>query len=218
MPRTITVKGVGSVSAKPDYIALTLTLESQNLNYEAAMEQAAERIEQLTNALVAAGFEKDAVKTTNFHVYTSYDNQCRPDGTYRRVFNGFVANHELKVGFDFDSHRLTQALSAIGACPAQPQLNVAFTVKDSEAITEAMLRAATANAKRNAEALCQASGVTLGELLSIDYNWGELNLISNTRYQVSNDCLAAPRMAKSIAIRPDDIALSDSAAFVWEIR
>lgn len=218
MPRTITVKGMGSVSAKPDFIVLTLSLESQNMNYEAAMEQAAERIEQLTNALMGAGFGKDAVKTTNFNVYTNYDSQCQPDGSYRRVFNGYVANHELKVGFDFDSDKLAGALSAIGACPAQPQLSVAFTVKDAGAITEEMLRSATINAKRNAEILCQASGVALGELLTIDYNWGELNLFSNTRYQVAGDCLAAPRMAKSIAIQPDDIALRDSAAFVWEIR
>ena len=57
-----------------------------------------------------------------------------------------------------------------------------FTVKDEEAVDAALLDSACANAKAKAEILTKASGVTLGELVSIDYNWGELHLHSPTRY------------------------------------
>lgn len=70
-----------------------------------------------------------------------------------------------------------------------------------------------------AEILTKASGVTLGELVSIDYNWGELHLYSPTRYEMEDDCLmkisAAPT---AMDIEPDDIDVSDSVTFVWEIR
>lgn len=73
------------------------------------------------------------------------------------------------------------------------------------------------NAK--AEILTKASGVTLGELVSIDYNWGELHLYSPTRYEMEADCLmeisAAPT---AMDIESDDIDVSDSVTFVWEIR
>lgn len=53
----------------------------------------------------------------------------------------------------------------------------------------------------------------------IDYNWGELHLYSPTRYEMEADCLmkisAAPT---AMDIEPDDIDVSDSVTFVWEIR
>ena len=38
MIRTITVKGVGNVSARPDYITISMTIESVNKNYDKAMQ------------------------------------------------------------------------------------------------------------------------------------------------------------------------------------
>lgn len=48
----------------------------------------------------------------------------------------------------------------------------------------------------------------------------ELNVYSNTRYDMEEECLAAPMMAKcaEIDIEPDDIDVSDTATFVWEIK
>ena len=37
MMKTITVKGVGNVSAKPDYITISMTVESMDSDYEKAM-------------------------------------------------------------------------------------------------------------------------------------------------------------------------------------
>lgn len=37
--RTITVKGVGSVSAKPDYITLSLVMESTDKEYDIALQK-----------------------------------------------------------------------------------------------------------------------------------------------------------------------------------
>lgn len=216
--KTITVKGIGKVSAKPDFVVLSMELESQNKNYESAMNLAAESIDHLNGALESVGFEKEAVKTTHFNVRTDYDNVRRKDGGYERVFNGYVVSHSLKVSFDFDSSRLTKALSAVGSCLAHPQLSILFTVKDATAINEEMLRTATQNAHRKAEILCEASGKKLGDLISIDYNWGELDIVSRTSYDIADDCLAAPMVAKSMSIEPDDIDLSDTVTFVWEIR
>ena len=49
-----------------------------------------------------------------------------------------------------------------------------------------------------------------------DYNWGELDIYSHTRYDCCED--AMPLMAKSIDIDPDDIDVSDTATFIWEIK
>ena len=75
------------------------------------------------------------------------------------------------------------------------------------------------NARQKAEILTRAAGVTLGTLLSIDYNWGELHLYSPTSCSVgSDDLLMTCSAPADMAIEPDDIDVSDSAVFVWEIR
>lgn len=216
MARTITVKGIGKVSARPDYVVLSMTLQSNHMDYDKAMDMAASHIQHLNETLAAIGFEKGSVKTTNFNVHTDYDRVKDRNGNYKSVFNGYEVTHNLKLSFDFDMGRLSQALAAIAGCLSHPQLSVAFTVKDATAINEEMLRSATVNAKRKAEILCEASGVTMGDLIAIDYNWGELDIYSNTRYDCCEDTM--PLMAKSIDIDPDDIDVSDTATFVWEIK
>ncbi len=218
MPRTITVKGIGKASAKPDYVVLSMHLESQNMEYEETMHSASLRIQHLTETLVSLGFDKADLKTTNFNIETDYNSEKDRNGNYHRVFNGYKVIQDLKLAFDFDTSHLATALSAISGCISNPELFIRFTVKDATAINEEMLRSATVNAKRKAEILCEASGVELGQLVAIDYNWGELDIYSHTQYEMADECMAAPMMARSIEIEPDDIETNDTATFVWEIK
>lgn len=216
--KTITVKGVGNVSVKPDYIVLSLYLKSIDKDYEKSMELAATKIAQLNKSLENIGFEKDAVKTIDFNVDTDYESKKDRYGNYYRVFNGYRVSHRLKVSFEFDTKILAKTLSAIAGCVADPELSVNFTVKDSSAVNEALLKSAAENAKKKAEILCLASGASLGDLVNIDYNWGELNIYSNTRYCMEKECMAEMCAPSSIDIEPDDIDLNDSVTFVWEIK
>ena len=217
MARTITVKGIGRASAKPDLVVLSMTLEAKHKDYQTAMDMAGEHIQHLNDTLTAIGFEKSSVKTTNFNVRTDYDRVKDRYGNYESVFKGYEVTHYLKLSFDFDMARLSQALSAIAGCLAHPQLSIAFTVKDATAINEDMLRSATVNARRKAEILCEASGVKLGNLVSIDYNWGELDIYSNTRFDCCEESMAPMMKASCIDIDPEDIDVSDTATFIWEI-
>ena len=171
MARTITVKGIGKASAKPDYVVLSMTLEAKHKDYQSAMDMAAEQIQHINDTLMAVGCEKGSVKTTNFNVHTDYDRVKDRYGNYESVFRGYEVTHYLKLAFDFNMGRLSHTLSAIAGCLSHPQLSIAFTVKDATAINEEMLRSATINAKRKAEILCDASGAKLGDLIAIDYNW-----------------------------------------------
>lgn len=219
MPRTITVKGMGRVTTAPDYVVISMSLEAHEQDYEATMELAAKKIEQLNASLEEIGFEKKAVKTTNFNVRTDYERVKDRNGNYKSVFNGYICSHRLKVEFDFETKRLAQTLYAISRCLAQPELSISFTVKDPSAVNKELLKSATINAKEKAQILCEASGVELGQLLTIDYNWGELNIVSHTDYMLEEKCMAMPVGGLAdMDIEPDDIDVSDTATFVWEIK
>lgn len=214
--RTITVKGIGAVSVKPDLIVLRLSMETAEYEYDAAMKAAAEKIDFLNKALEAAGFEKKSAKTADFRVRADYERLNDGKGNYTSVFMGYKCRHELKIEFDFDTKRLAKALSEISKCIAKPEISIDFTVKDSSAVSGELLKAAVKNAREKAEILCAASGAKLGELLSIDYNWGELHLYSATDYDVEGKCMMLGA-ADDMDIEPEEIKARDTATFVWEI-
>ena len=218
MPRTITVKGVGRITSTPDYVVISMDIDTHDKDYEATLDFAAKKIEHLNASLEKIGFEKKSVKTTNFNVRTDYRSVKDGNGNYRRVFNGYICSHSLKVEFDFDTKRLAQTLHAISKCLAEPELSISFTVKDPTAVNKELLKSATINAKEKAQILCEASGVELGELLSIDYNWGQLNIVSRTEYMLEEKCMEMPCGGLAdMEIEPDDIKVDDTATFIWEI-
>lgn len=214
--RTITVKGIGAVSVKPDLIVLRLSMETAEYEYDAAMKAAAEKIDFLNKALEAAGFEKKSAKTADFRVRADYDRLNDGKGNYTSVFMGYKCRHELKIEFDFDTKRLAKALSEISKCIAKPEISIDFTVKDSSAVSGELLKAAVKNAREKAEILCAASGAKLGELLSIDYNRVELHLYSATDYDVEGKCMMLGA-ADDMDIEPEEIKARDTATFAWEI-
>lgn len=65
MSRSITVKGTGNVSMRPDLIIITMVLETKHLEYDRTMELAARSAEALQLAVEAAGSAREDLKTTN---------------------------------------------------------------------------------------------------------------------------------------------------------
>lgn len=215
--RSITVKGTGRLSVKPDLIVVSMTLETKDSEYEKTMETAAEKIELLNKSLEEIGFEKESVKTTNFNVSTDYESVRDTNGVYKSVLKGYVCSHNLKVEFDFDTKKLAKTLSAISRCLATPEFSVSFTVKDPTALNGELLKSAARNAREKAEILCSASGARLGELTNIEYNQVDINVYSPTEYRLESSRMMKAEALSNIEIEPDDVTVNDSAAFTWEI-
>lgn len=216
--RTITVKGVGTASTKPDLIVISLGITEQNTEYVSAVNGANERIEKLQKAIAAAGFAKEDLKTLSFNARTNYEKYRAEDGSYKQKFAGYVCDYDLKLSMDFDNKRLAETLTAIANSGANAEQSIAFTVKNPEKVSAELLRSATENAREKAEVLCAASGVTLGELVNIDYSWNDISIHSPSVYSKQLRGMDAAPAAAMPEFEPEDIKSSDSATFVWEIK
>lgn len=216
--RTITVKGNGRVSAKPDMIVLPISLSASDTDYEKVMEKGGEQLEGVRNALLPLGFSKEDIKTASFNVSPRYENKRDLSGGYKQIFVGYECAQSLKLEFDMDSKLLADVFSALASSEVNPEFNVRFTVRDKDGVNREMLKNAAENAKEKAEVLCLASGVKLGKLLSIDYNWGEIGFYSDTSISMAADGAALMKASRNIDISPDDINESDTATFVWSIE
>ena len=221
MERTIAVKGTGTVAAAPDQIELSMNLSVLDPDYGAAAESADKKSAALRTAVKDAGFPADALKTTNYNVGTEYRGVHDPaTGEYRQEFAGYRIQHGLLLSFPLDLEKLSALLGLIGECGAEPELSIRFSVKDPEAVRKQALESAAANAREKAQILAAASGVKLGELLSVRYDWADVRLESATMFDAGNGMAQRPRMMKAsfaADMTPQDIMFSDSARFVWEI-
>lgn len=215
--RTITVKGVGTASTKPDLIVIALDITEKAREYINSVNGANARIEKLKSAITAVGFKKEDLKTLSFNARTDYENYRDEDGSYKQRFAGYACEYHLKLSMDFDNKRLSETLSAIANSGANAEQSIAFTVKHPEKISAELLKAATENAREKAEILCAASGVKLGELINIDYNWGNVTIHSPSVYSKQLRAADAVPLAAMPEFEPEDIRSSDTATFIWEI-
>ncbi len=215
---TIHIKGIGHAEQAPDQVVLSLTLTAQNKEYSAALKIGSQQIEMLREAIISAGFKGDDLKTTNFNVRAIYENEEYKDGKstrYRQVFSAFECRHDLKLVFDFDNKKLNKAIDTIAACLSQPKISIAFTIKDTDAFNDEILKSAARDARRKAEILCAASNVKLGRLVNINYSWSEIEIrqeeILCAKYEPTEQ-------ENSFDFQPEEIKAADTVEFLWEIE
>ena len=86
MDRLITVTGTGSVSVAPDYIEVYLNISGRKKDYAKAVDAANDKVLRLQEAIKSCGFDKEALKTTNFRVDVQYENVRDEKGAYHQQF------------------------------------------------------------------------------------------------------------------------------------
>ena len=219
--RTIRVTGKGQIKVKPDMTRITLSLEGTYPEYSEALRRSTEDTEKIKDLLAPFGFERDDLKTLNFSVDTENESY-KEKGTYKQRFVGYKFHHLMKVEFESDNDRLGKVLYSLANCPVKPEFRLSYTVKDPEAEKNELLGKAVADAKEKASVLTQAGGVSLKDIQSIDYSWGQINFEVQpmNRMLMAEEC-CAPMMdgagSYDMDIEPDDIEVSDTVTVIWEI-
>jgi len=218
--RTIRVTGKGRIKVKPDMTRITLSLEGIYPEYGETLRRSSQDTEQLKDLLAGFGFERSDLKTLNFSVDTEYENY-KDKGTYRQRFVGYKFSHTMKVEFESDNEKLGKVLYALANCDVKPEFRLSYTVKDPEAAKNELLGRAVSDAGEKALVLSKAAGVTLKEIQSIDYSWGQIDfeIQPMNRMLMAKGCCdeVMEEAGYDLDIEPDDIEVSDTVTVIWEI-
>ena len=213
--KTIRITGKGNLKVRPDTTRIMITLEKVCREYGDALRNSSENTESLRDLLKRLGFERTDLKTLNFHVDTEYENY-RENDVYKQRMVGYRYRHVMKVEFPSDNERLGRILYALASSPVNPEFRISYVVSDPEAKKNELLENAVRDARIKAEVLTRAAGVTLKDIWSIDYSWGEVDFEVRPMEEL--------RMAKfdgggsfDMDIEPDDIDMSDTVTVTWEI-
>ena len=160
--RTVTVSGHGQVSITPDTGIVTLGVEINNAELEAAQTEAAQRMEAVIAAMKAAGIAEADITTSNYNVWVNSDYE-KPD----QPILGYHVSHTVTVkvrNIDQVGAIIETGIEA-GANTVQ---GVYFTVEDPGAAVSEARELAIADARAKAEDLARITGVTLAEVVTID--------------------------------------------------
>ncbi len=221
MERTIRVTGKGKIAVKPDRIRLVLNLTEGKESYEQTLQASTQQVETLRDCFENLGFARTDLKTLSFDIDTCYENYQAEDKSWKQRFKGYECRHSLKIEFDADNAILGRVLYALAHAQVSPEFKILYTVKDVEAAKNQLLGKAVEDSREKAQALTKAAGVVLGEVLTIDYSWGEMELLAKPMNKMMEPCMVTnerTRMASySMDIEPDDIEVSDTVTVVWGI-
>lgn len=222
MERIIRVTGKGMLSVTPDTTRLILSLEGTEYEYNDALRLSSEKTDCLKRTLEAFGFTRQDLKTTSFGVDAVYESYQANDHSWKNRFEGYKFSHRLKVEFPSDNARLGKILYALGRCDAKPEIRIEYTVSDPETVKNQLLAKAAADSKAKAAILSETSGVKLGEIVTIDYSWAEMELVTRPMNRMLTAdapmAMACSKDSYNIDIEADDIEVSDTVTVVWEIH
>lgn len=216
MNRTISVTGKSKFSVTPDLIVIKINTTTHSYNYEKALILADGSSAEIHNLMKDQGFNKKDLKTTSFNVATEYENVRNDKGDYVREFRGYRVKQDYSLSFDLDMPKLGKLLTGLSKLKATPKFDIIFSVRDQQTVKDKALQQASAMAHKNAKILAEASGVTLNEIVSINYSWIDIHFGSETNFDAPRGVmLEASAMLEDIV--PEDIDVSDTVTITWSI-
>lgn len=223
MERSIRITGKGSLSVKPDTVRLIMTMEGVYKDYDTAVEKSARMTEEMKDLFEELGFSRESVKTLYFNINIEYERYQAKDKSWKRRLEGYKLVHRIKIEFPADNKRLGKVLYALGRSALEPELQIEYTVAEPEKYKNELLTKAVMDSKQKAEVLVRAAEVSLGDIVTIDYSWGEIEFVTRPmdHSMLKERCMmnsAAEADAYEMDINPDDIKVSDNVTIVWDIR
>ncbi len=222
MEKTIKVTGKGTIKIKPDLIRFYIDLNGIKKEYEETVKESTRQSEKIVALFEEIGFKKTDIKTTGFNVFTSYESyQDKEDNCWKQRLVGYEFNHNMKVEFKNDNKILSKVLTAFSKSDINCNFHFDYTVKSTEKEKNKLLGLAVQDSMNKAKVLAEGAGVELGEILSIDYSWSQVDFVSPTVYR--NDGVMMKRSMNTVEeaaldYTPEDITTSDTVTVVYEIR
>lgn len=220
MDKTLKITGRGKVSVKPDIIRLNMTMEESYKEYEVTLSQSSETTKILKELFVSLGFKKDDLKTRSFDIDTKYESYKAKDQSWKKRLVGYTYTHRMLIEFDADNKKLGEILYTLAHSVITPEISIEYTVSDPEKHKDQLLKNAIEDSKHKAEVLANAANVELGDIVTIDYSWGEINFVTEP---IQNFAFASAAQTRDstgydIDIEADDIDVTDTVTVIWSIK
>ena len=218
MERLMKVTGEGKIRVRPDQVEIGMIASGRDSDYLKAMAALANTRYPIYEALHGCGFDTSDLKTIKYHIGEHLEYSYDSAGVRRSRIDGYEYRHEMKVVFDIDKERLTTVLAALRNSNINPEINIVYSIKDKAKAKEQLLEMTVKDSMKKAKVLANATGVQLGNIVSVDYSWGEVK--AKVSYMGTNYAknVIVDDTGYVIALEPEDIELRETVTVDWEIQ
>jgi uncharacterized protein YggE len=208
--RTISVTGLGEVTATPDIAHVTVGVRTVAKTARAALSENSTTMAAVLDALRSRGIADRDMRTTNVSLHPRWRTDVKENGTRAQVLTGYEATNLLRVTCR-DLSKLGELLDALVGAGANDMRGISFDVDDRVKLMDEARAIAVHNARANAELYAREAGVSLGAVLSIS-EAGVLTPTHRTR------AMAEMAVAASVPIAGGEQKISVSISVTFAIE
>ncbi len=206
-PRTITVEGVGEVTAHPDIAMTSVGMVAEAATVAEAQQKNTQVMNSLIEKLKALGVSSDDIQTMSYNVYPQYDY---PEGG--QVLRGYSVSQDLQVKIR-DLAKANQVLALAGEVGATNVGGLQFTVDERDTYIAEAREEALKKVGEKMKALSQSLGVRAVRISGYnEYEQGTSGPMPMMREMAFGDVGALP----TIEAGTTDVVLNVQVTF--EIR
>ncbi|MFP4377787.1 MAG: SIMPL domain-containing protein [Spirochaetales bacterium] len=164
---TVTVVGIGEVTAEPDQAVITLGVQLFNEDALAASEELAERMTQVLDAISALGVPSENIQTTNYSIFFEREYQPRPDQLEGPGPRGMYRVENMVEVTIPEVERAATVVQAAISAGANQMYGIRFGFSDPMLLEAEAQARAMKNARAKAQILAASEGLTVGKAVVI---------------------------------------------------
>jgi uncharacterized protein len=207
--RTISLTGHGEVRMAPDLAVVTIGVMSTATTAREALDANTKAMQAVMASLTGAAIEARVIQTSNFTVNPRYDygeNNAQPP----KVIGYDVSNNVTVTVRKLES--LGAVLDSVVSAGSNQINGVMFQVSKPEATTDEARKLAVADALRKAKVYTEASGVSLGQVISLSEGGGYQPPVPMFK------SMRAEGASADVPIAQGEQVIAIDVNFTWEIK
>lgn len=172
--KTITVVGTGTAAGVPDMATISLGVEVVNPNAADALNEANRLIGEVTKAVIAVGVDEKNIRTTGLNIYSQPAPMSSGDpasaNPQARIYQANIGITIIVAdkGTEGRALKVGEVINEAVKAGANMINGISMSISDPKTLENDARTKAIADARSRAEALAAASGVKVGEVLSIE--------------------------------------------------
>ena len=211
---TISLSATGTVRRAPDQAIVSLAVETRASTARQAAQQNAQKMDAVVRALRDVGIPADRIQTESYNLNPDYQYvQPAPGRPGEQRLVGYVASNQVRVQVD-SIPRVGATVDAAITAGANRANGINFQLRDPDAARRDALKLAMAAAHRDAQALAEAAGQSLGPLLHVSTGVEQPRPLFAMRAEMAG-AVAAP--APPTPVEPGQLEITATVTVVYRL-
>jgi uncharacterized protein len=168
---TLSLIGTATTAVKPDKVTVSLGVETTNKTADAALAANSKIMNQVIDALKAAGVKDNETSTSSFSISPNYNYSQQPSSTASRI-TGFTVSNSIQIQSTIINNNTSKWIDTAIAAGANTVDRIDFALSDKklEETKANLIKQAMQDARAKADIVASVAGMKVVGIRSINLN------------------------------------------------